>query len=97
MNAAKRNKLYNALVEISENVWEEVNIESGSELYEDLEKQERYFAAMAMGINETIPEIQGQTLDQYFYDKLEDENYASLNNYLSLMGYFGEQKKSILH
>ncbi|MDD5358404.1 MAG: N-6 DNA methylase [Candidatus Nanoarchaeia archaeon] len=72
-------------------VTDELGIESGDQLYADIELQKKYIQAM----NGKLKELNITSLSGDVHDLLEDENYSSLNWYLALSGIYGETRKNV--
>ena len=89
---AKSETVADKLMAIDGDVWDELNIKSGSQLYADLKLQEKYKVALNNAIMNDAEKI-SLPLSQGVFDALEDENYHSLNQHLTLMGMFGAKKK----
>lgn len=75
------------LMVTNDEVWEELNISSGSQLYADKELQAKYVALL----KERIP---FQMLNMKIHDILQDNNSHSLNQFLYLAGYYGEKEQN---
>lgn len=90
---AKSETVADKLMAIDGDVWDELNIKSGSQLYADLKLQEKYKKALNNAIMDDAEKIP-LPLAQGVFDALEGENYHSLNQHLTLMGMFGAKKRT---
>lgn len=82
-------KIADQLMKIDAGVQDILKIESGSQLYEDIVLQRGYKRELDEKTKGkfTIP------LPMQVYEIIEDDNYHSLNQYLTLSGAFGEEEK----
>jgi hypothetical protein len=85
-------KTANILMQKDGIVWNKLSINSGTELYADVELQKKYVAEVTKFASKMKQDI-SKNADE-IYALIEDDNYHSLNNTLSLLGFFGEGKKS---
>ena len=69
-------------------IWDKLNIESGSQLYDDKELQKRYAKEIKMGIDK----LGYDQLNEKAFDYLENWNYHALNSALTYMGYYGLER-----
>jgi hypothetical protein len=69
-------------------IWDKLNIESGSQLYDDKELQKRYAKEIKMGIEK----LGYDQLNEKAFDYLENWNYHALNSALTYMGYYGLER-----
>ena len=74
------------LSEVYYNTLEDLKIESGSEVYANIDVQKR----LKKVLDEKIKE---KSLSEAVFKYLENENAHSLNNYLSLSGLFGKEQQ----
>jgi len=84
-------KTANILMQKDGIVWNKLSINSGTELYADVELQKKYVAEVTKFASKMKQDI-SKNADE-IYALIEDDNYHSLNNTLSLLGFFGEGKK----
>lgn len=84
-----RAKKYSAdnLMNIDAKAWDILKINSGSALYSDVELQKKYIAYLDKAISKAL-------LSDAIQDKIEDENYHSLNMYLAMRGFYGTNVKA---
>jgi hypothetical protein len=83
-----------ALMEIDADVWDYLNVRSGSELKKGSEKQGLYYDALeTRGADDVIAEV-AVSERKKVHDILEDENHHSLNTYLAKKGYYGKSMKA---
>lgn len=79
----------NELRDIAAGIWDELGINSGSQLYSNIELQGKFKDAMDKKTTQfSFP------LPMKIHDILEDENQHVLNQYLYLSGAFGEKEKT---
>ncbi len=82
-------KIADKLMSIEGKVWDFLQIESGSSLYDDILLQRRY----KKELDERTKGKFTYPLPKSVYDILEAENYHPLNQYLEMSGAFGEDEK----
>jgi len=89
-----------SFADYDEYIWDELKIKSGGQLYNDISLQENYVIRLeARIINYMKKDLFNlfinaeESQKRRVYNVLENENYHSLNNFLGLMGYFGETKR----
>ena len=83
---------------VDSNVWDELKIESGSQIYNDEVVQENYLSKLRNAIDEYMNKDLLNLFKNADYESrmrvyrsLENDNYHSLNNFLGLQGYFGDK------
>ncbi len=79
------------------NIWNKLNINSGGELYNSQILQEQYAQLLIEAFDNIIYYYPNITIEQknLIRDKIEHDNYHSVNNALSLLGFYGEAIASI--
>ena len=88
-------KLAQKLMNIKDEVFDSLNINSGSELYGDIEIQKKFVDAMKVKIDQKRMDIKDNAnvkeylnlFGEEIFNILEDNNYHSLNNFLVLGKY----------
>ena len=80
-------KLAQKLMDIKDKVFDSLNINSGSELYEDIEIQKKFVDAMKVEIDNANIKEYLNLFSEDIFNILEDNNYHSLNNFLVLGKY----------
>jgi len=82
------------LADLSYGVWNKLNIDSGSEIYEsDAIQKNMAKEYMMAGIDKMFLEYNAEQRKE-IAEVLTDENQHSLRNYLALRGYLGEDEKA---
>ncbi len=81
-------KLAEHLMQIVSDMEDEIGVQSGSQLYSDKELQLKY----KNYLDEKLSGLQ-YPLNYKVHDELEDANYHSFNQYLTLSGGYGEAEK----
>jgi type I restriction-modification system DNA methylase subunit len=79
-------ELAESIMSIDSDAWDKLELESGDQLYSDIELQKKYKKLLDKG---NIP----AKLSEGVHDILEDQNYHSLNWYNGLTGRYGEATK----
>jgi hypothetical protein len=82
-------KIANDMMQKEDRVWTKLNINSGSELYQNQDKQRDYFTLMRNSIDKffgyyNFTKEEKKELEEI----LEEENRHSLNNYIGLKGFY---------
>ena len=80
-------KLAKKLMNIKDEVFDSLNINSGSELYGDIEIQKKFVDAMKIQIENSNIKEYLNLFGEDIFNILEDNNYHSLNNFLVLGKY----------
>jgi hypothetical protein len=98
INEAELSKFAEALQDAEMEVYDNLDIRSGGQLYRTASLQKQYASQM----NESFKELTKKFVHlkdineeqaQLIHDMLEDQNYHSLNNYLALKGMYGQKRK----
>ena len=86
-NKPTAKKLAQKLMNIKDEVFDSLNINSGSELYGDIEIQKKFVDAMKIQIENSNIKEYLNLFGEDIFNILEDNNYHSLNNFLVLGKY----------
>ena len=86
-NKPTAKKLAEKLMNIKDEVFDSLNINSGSELYGDIEIQKKFVDAMKIQIENSNIKEYLNLFGEDIFNILEDNNYHSLNNFLVLGKY----------
>jgi hypothetical protein len=92
MTKPSAKRIANKLMKIDSDIWDELNIESGSQLYGDDELQKKYARELEKsGADEMINQVDAKKV----FDILEDNNYHSVNQYFIYRGVLGKGKRDV--
>ena len=92
MTKPSAKRIANKLMKIDSDIWDELNIESGSQLYADDELQKKYARELEKsGADEMINQVDAKKV----FDILEDNNYHSVNQYFIYRGVLGKGKRDV--
>lgn len=83
------------LIKIDSDTWDKLEINSGSQLYSDMELQKKYIAELDKKMLEN-PEFSTYSNKQKVFDELENENHHAMNSYLAGKGYFGSLDRELM-
>jgi hypothetical protein len=88
-------KIANDMMQKEDRVWTKLNINSGSELYQNQDKQRDYFTLMRNSIDKffgyyNFTKEEKKELEEI----LEEENRHSLNNYIGLKGFYEKKDQT---
>lgn len=75
-------------------IWEDLNIKSGSQLYENDDLQKKYAERFMVAFASINQQIISDAVKLDIFAELADMNEHSLNNALSLYGFYGSDTKS---
>lgn len=79
-----------ALMRMDNDIWDKLNIDSGSQLYSDEKLQKKYAEELSKGLEK----MGFETYTLKAGDILTDWNYHALRSAMTFMGYFGEIEKN---
>lgn len=80
-------KIANKLMSLHSKIWNDLNIRSGTQLYSDKMLQTKYVEAMKIAIERADLADDIAKNGQEIYDKIENDNYHTLNAFLILGDY----------
>jgi hypothetical protein len=100
INEEELTKFAEELQKAESEVWDNLDIRSGGQLYRTASLQKQYTTQMAQAFNEVAKKfahLKDMNVEhaQVVHDILEDQNYHSLNNYLALKGVYGANFKKL--
>jgi hypothetical protein len=87
-------KLVDFLETMASKGWEKFGIDSGTDLYSDVKKQEKYVDWVKSEIKSAGNAADILKYRDEVHDELENDNYHHLNMLLSLAGYYGPDYKT---
>jgi len=98
INEAELSKFAEALQDAEMEVYDNLDIRSGGQLYRTASLQKQYASQMNESFKELTKKFAhlkdiNEEQAQLIHDMLEDQNYHSLNNYLALKGIYGQKRK----
>lgn len=98
INEAELSKFAEALQNAEMDVYDNLDIRSGGQLYRTASLQKQYASQMNESFNQLTKKFAhlkdiNEEQAQLIHDMLEDQNYHSLNNYLALKGMYGQKRK----
>jgi hypothetical protein len=79
-----------ALMKMDNDIWDKLNIDSGSQLYADEKLQKKYSEELSKGLKS----MGYETYTLKTADILTDWNYHALRSAMTYMGYFGDNEKN---
>ena len=79
-----------SLMKMDNDIWDKLNIDSGSQLYSDEKMQKKYAEELTKGLEK----MGYETYTLKTADILTDWNYHALRSAMTFMGYFGETEKN---
>jgi hypothetical protein len=100
INEEELTKFAEALQSAESEVWDNLDIRSGGQLYRTASLQKQYATQMAQAFKDVAKKfahLKDMNLEdaQMVHDILEDQNYHSLNNYLAIKGVYGPNMKKL--
>jgi hypothetical protein len=100
INEEELTKFAEALQSAESEVWDNLDIRSGGQLYRTASLQKQYATQMAQAFKDVAKKfahLKDMNLEdaQMVHDMLEDQNYHSLNNYLAIKGVYGPNMKKL--
>lgn len=98
VNEAELSKFAEALQNAEMDVYDNLDIRSGGQLYRTASLQKQYASQMNESFKQLTKKFAhlkdiNEEQAQLIHDMLEDQNYHSLNNYLALKGMYGQKRK----
>ena len=98
VNEAELSKFAEALQDAEMQVYDNLDIRSGGQLYRTASLQKQYASQMNESFKQLTQKFAhlkdiNEEQAQLIHDMLEDQNYHSLNNYLALKGMYGQKRK----
>jgi hypothetical protein len=98
INEAELSKFAEALQDAEMEVYDNLDIRSGGQLYRTASLQKQYASQMNESFKELTKKFAhlkdiNEEQAQLIHDMLEDQNYHGLNNYLALKGMYGQKRK----
>ena len=98
INEAELSKFAEALQDAEMQVYDNLDIRSGGQLYRTASLQKQYASQMNESFKELTKKFAhlkdiNEEQAKLIHDMLEDQNYHGLNNYLALKGMYGQKRK----